>query len=353
MSSIPLFPQRIKIGTQGSTGTQVATGLQGTTGAQGVTGAQGATGLQGTVGIQGVRGAQGVTGTKGVTGAQGVTGTKGATGLQGDTGAQGVTGAPGTAGLQGDTGAQGATGLQGDTGAQGVTGVPGTAGAQGATGLQGVAGSGDSYWQPGSTGIYYNNQVGIGTSSISSALLYIDSSILSGNDINALHIVGGSTGNTYYILDIFTPQNNNYYLSFTQSGDLSYHNPPPGGTGTGTNIWTIQSNGDATFNTVTTSSDYRIKEDIVSLNLDENSVDKLNPVKFKFKNDGKESIGLIAHELQEHYPFLVEGEKDGIQTQSVNYNGLVGILIKEIQEIKKTIKDLKNELNEIKNVNNV
>ena len=48
-------------------------------------------------------------------------------------------------------------------------------------------------------------------------------------------------------------------------------------------------------------------------------------------------IGLIAHELQEHYPFLVNGEQDGDKLQKINYIGLVGILIKEIQELKKRV----------------
>ena len=45
-------------------------------------------------------------------------------------------------------------------------------------------------------------------------------------------------------------------------------------------------------------------------------------------------MGFIAHELQEHYPFLVTGVKDGPETQSVNYIGLIGLLTKEIQQLK-------------------
>ena len=89
--------------------------------------------------------------------------------------------------------------------------------------------------------------------------------------------------------------------------------------------------------TIRSGSDYRIKKDIKSFGLEDYSVDNLNPVYFKFKTDEKESIGLIAHELQEYYPFLVEGEKDGKNTQSVNYIGLIAVLIKEIQELKKRV----------------
>jgi hypothetical protein len=57
---------------------------------------------------------------------------------------------------------------------------------------------------------------------------------------------------------------------------------------------------------------------------------------------------LIAHEVQAYYPFLVEGEKDGEQTQSVNYIGLIGVLIKEIQVLKGETKELKREMKELK-----
>ena len=51
-------------------------------------------------------------------------------------------------------------------------------------------------------------------------------------------------------------------------------------------------------------------------------------------------IGLIAHELQELFPFLVNGEKDGSTHQSVNYTGLIGLLIKEIQNLNARVSKL-------------
>jgi hypothetical protein len=95
--------------------------------------------------------------------------------------------------------------------------------------------------------------------------------------------------------------------------------------------------GDVTANQFTPLSDYRIKENIKRLD-DTFTVDNLIPVTYINKNNNKQDIGLIAHELQEIYPFLVNGEKDGPETQSINYMGLIGILIKEIQELKKEIK---------------
>ena len=87
------------------------------------------------------------------------------------------------------------------------------------------------------------------------------------------------------------------------------------------------------------TSDYRIKENVLNLIDDSKfTVDNLRPITYTNKLSGKQDIGLIAHELQEHYPFLVSGEKDGAENQSVNYIGLIGILIKEIQELKERIK---------------
>jgi hypothetical protein len=58
-------------------------------------------------------------------------------------------------------------------------------------------------------------------------------------------------------------------------------------------------------------------------------------------------IGFIAHKVQEIYPYLVNGEKDGENYQSLNYNGIIGILVHEIQELKKTVGELKQKLDNI------
>jgi hypothetical protein len=101
----------------------------------------------------------------------------------------------------------------------------------------------------------------------------------------------------------------------------------------------IIASGNVSANSFNATSDYRIKENIRILD-DAFTVDNLKPVQYNLKESGKESIGFIAHELQEEYPQLVEGEKDGEQMQSINYNGLIPILVKEIQDLKKRIAQL-------------
>jgi hypothetical protein len=51
----------------------------------------------------------------------------------------------------------------------------------------------------------------------------------------------------------------------------------------------------------------------------------------------RQDMGFLAHEVQEIYPFLVEGVKDGDTTQSMNYQGLIAVLVKEIQYLKKRV----------------
>ena len=94
--------------------------------------------------------------------------------------------------------------------------------------------------------------------------------------------------------------------------------------------------------TVIPPSDYRIKDIIEPLN-SSYSVDNLNPIKYTNKNSGREEIGFLAHEVQEYFPCLVTGEKDGSDIQTLNYMGLIGVLTKEIQILKAEVAELKNK----------
>ena len=82
------------------------------------------------------------------------------------------------------------------------------------------------------------------------------------------------------------------------------------------------------------TSDYRIKDNVRNLD-EQDTISNLRPVKYLNKQTNKQDFGLIAHELQSEYPDLVSGEKDGQELQSVNYIGLISVLIKEVQELKR------------------
>jgi hypothetical protein len=125
----------------------------------------------------------------------------------------------------------------------------------------------------------------------------------------------------------------------TSGGDLLSSN----NTFTGSNTFTqnVTCNSSISATSFNTTSDYRIKENVTELN-ESYSVENLRPVEYENKITNKQSIGFIAHEVQEQYPFLVTGEKDGKENQSINYQEIIPILVKEIQDLKKRVTILEN-----------
>jgi predicted acyltransferase (DUF342 family) len=133
------------------------------------------------------------------------------------------------------------------------------------------------------------------------------------------------------------PNTENIRMFINDTGNVGINTTNPG------TVYKLNVNGDVNASTYNAGSDYRIKENVKIM--DESFIiDSLKPVTYFNKKTEKQDIGLIAHELQEIYPFLVTGEKDGESMQSVNYIGLIGLLIKEIQELKKEVKILKSNL---------
>ena len=59
-------------------------------------------------------------------------------------------------------------------------------------------------------------------------------------------------------------------------------------------------------------------------------------------------MGFIAHEVQNDFPFLVTGEKDGEGYQSVNYTGFIALMVKEIQDLKQRMKEAEETIRILK-----
>jgi len=68
-------------------------------------------------------------------------------------------------------------------------------------------------------------------------------------------------------------------------------------------------------------------------------VERLNGVRYDWIDNNKPSIGLIAQDVEEVLPEIVETSSDNIK--SVSYGNLVGVLVE-------AIKDLQNQINEIR-----
>ena len=133
------------------------------------------------------------------------------------------------------------------------------------------------------------------------------------------------------------------YLSSTNNTYLASETLSKVGIGTTNPNHTLDVNGVVGALSFQASSDYRIKKDIRTLDK-EFTIDNLNPVIYKLIDNGQIQSGFIAHEVQEYYPFLVNGDKDGERIQSINYSGLIPILVKEIQDLKKEISNIKDKL---------
>jgi hypothetical protein len=142
----------------------------------------------------------------------------------------------------------------------------------------------------------------------------------------------------------FEPNTNSRSILFlgtsTTSGNtlVSFRNPNG-------QVGTITVSGSGT--TYNTSSDYRLKEDVAPMTGALDKVALLKPVTYKWKVDGSDGQGFIAHELQEVVPECVSGEKDAVDAegnpeyQGVDTSFLVATLTAAIQEQQTIINDLK------------
>lgn len=104
--------------------------------------------------------------------------------------------------------------------------------------------------------------------------------------------------------------------------------------------------GDVLITGVTTSTDFNSASDInlkTNIKTIENPIEKIlkiNGVTFNWKKDNRLSVGVIAQEIEEVFPELVQGE----DPKTVNYNGLIGLLIECIKEQQVEIDYLKGKL---------
>lgn len=155
----------------------------------------------------------------------------------------------------------------------------------------------------------------------------------SGDVFNVQNLNTGSTGSPI----VCTTQNTS-----GSTRNLIYFNN--GSTSTG-RITT-----DGTNTTYSTSSDYRLKENVVSMSDAIQKVKSLNPVTYNWKSNGKTGQGFIAHELQSVVPDAVVGEKDAVDEngkpiyQSIDTSFLVATLTAALKEALARIEALETKL---------
>jgi hypothetical protein len=108
----------------------------------------------------------------------------------------------------------------------------------------------------------------------------------------------------------------------------------------------ISTNGSTTA--YNTTSDYRLKESVQPLVGGLARVNALKPSIYKWKTDGSNGEGFLAHELAEIVPIAVTGEKDAVKkdgsidAQGVDMSKVIPILVAAIQELTAEVNALKN-----------
>lgn len=101
-----------------------------------------------------------------------------------------------------------------------------------------------------------------------------------------------------------------------------------------------------------TSSDYRLKENVVEMTGALDRVDALKPSRFNFIADPEKTVdGFLAHEVQAIVPEAVTGEKDAVDEegnpiyQGIDQSKIVPLLVGAIKELSAKVAALESQLN--------
>ena len=117
-------------------------------------------------------------------------------------------------------------------------------------------------------------------------------------------------------------------------------------TGSFTSVGSISTNGAAT--TYNTTSDRRLKENIVPAAEAGAVIDDIEVVEFDWKSGAHTRYGMIAQDLHAVAPEAVSvGDADDVEDfknpWGVDYSKLVPMLIKEVQSLRKRVAELETK----------
>jgi hypothetical protein len=117
------------------------------------------------------------------------------------------------------------------------------------------------------------------------------------------------------------------------------------GAGTKSDAFTVYFDGTTVIaGDLTVNSDQRLKSNIVSLGSTLSKLMQLDGKSYNMNgDDSKKKIGLLAQNVQEVFPELVKTGTDALGTLSVNFIGLIHILINSIKELQAEVLELKSK----------
>jgi hypothetical protein len=103
--------------------------------------------------------------------------------------------------------------------------------------------------------------------------------------------------------------------------------------------------GNVSASAYTTRSDYNLKDDIFNIKYGLNDILQLQPVEYTYKSNGSKQLGFIAQDIGTILPEVVSFE----ESMSVNYQAIIPILTKAIQEQQALIKALEQRIINLEN----
>jgi len=170
-----------------------------------------------------------------------------------------------------------------------------------AIGVNNTSGAGDTTVDPDNYGGYYYADGQYTGTPVGVAF------VIGNGDINSTNGLAGSNSSNAFVV--------NYDGSATLSGELRI------------------------------DSDARLKSNIISLGSTLAKLLMIDGKSYTIKtNEAESKIGILAQDVQKVFPELVKTTNDSNQTLSVNYQGLIPVLINAIKEQQKEIKKLEKLL---------
>ena len=114
----------------------------------------------------------------------------------------------------------------------------------------------------------------------------------------------------------------------------------------------LECTGDIIGYTSTTISDANKKENVKTIDSPIDKIKQINGYTFDWKHNGKASAGVIAQEVEKILPEAVQKREVSITSEepylTVEYNGIIALLIETVKEQQEMIEDLKAEINNLK-----
>ena len=127
------------------------------------------------------------------------------------------------------------------------------------------------------------------------------------------------------------------YLRIQEDGNVGIGTTAPG-------AYKLRVQGDVYISgTLTEASSLGIKENIETYSPSLEKINKIRPVRYNKKKSKKKEVGLVAEELAEMFPELVETDEKG-NPSGVNYSRAVAVLLHGFKELYKEVKELKEKI---------